>query len=207
MPIKPEMTTKRTSNHTVVVLVCAGLVSGMAGLTYASVPLYKLFCQVTGYGGTTQVADDVLGPMSEKTITVRFDANIANNFGWKFAPKQRSITLHLGEKKTAYYTAHNPSSKTTWGTSTFNVSPQIAGQYFNKIECFCFTEQKLKAGESVEMPVVFFVDPDILNEPLLKDNNTITLSYTFFPTDAPEKPVAAVTEEKMDSETETKNKL
>ncbi len=168
------------------------MVSGMAGLTYASVPLYRLFCQVTGYGGTTQVAEDVLGPVSDQSITVRFDANIAKNMDWKFSPVQRTITMRLGEKKTIYYKAKNLTDKTSWSTATFNVSPQIAGQYFNKIECFCFTEQKLEPGESKEMPVVFFVDPDILNEPLLQDQNTITLSYTLFPTENPEEPVAAV---------------
>ena len=162
------------------VYLCAGLATGMLGMSFAAVPLYDLFCKVTGYAGTTQRADDVTGTVLDRTITVRFDSNIQNELDWEFAPKQRSIDLKIGEKKQAFYVATNTGRDTSWGTATFNVSPGAAGVYFNKIECFCFTEQELKAGQTVEMPVVFFVDPEIVNDPLMKDVNTITLSYTFF---------------------------
>ncbi|MEP1206638.1 MAG: cytochrome c oxidase assembly protein [Rhizobiaceae bacterium] len=173
-PIKPAGNNKR------VVTICLGVTFGMLGMAYAAVPLYEIFCQVTGYAGTTQRAADTTGTVLEKTIKVRFDANIANDLEWDFAPKQREMTLKLGEKKIAYYKATNTGKTESYGTATFNVSPGAAGVYFNKIDCFCFTEQKLKAGEQVDMPVVFFVDPDIVNDPLLKDATTITLSYTFF---------------------------
>lgn len=164
-----------------VVLICGGLTLGMLGMSYAAVPLYKIFCQVTGYAGTTQRADDTTGTILDRQITVRFDANVSMSLGWEFKPEVRAIKLKIGEKGTANYLAKNLSSETSFGTATFNVSPQQAGAYFNKIECFCFTEQKLKSGESQVMPVIFFVDPDIVNDPLLKNVKTITLSYTFYP--------------------------
>ena len=172
---------KPAGNNARVVTICLGVTFGMLGMAYAAVPLYEIFCQVTGYAGTTQRAEDSTGEVLEKTINVRFDSNISNELDWEFAPKQREVTLKLGEKATAFYTAKNVGKFDSFGTATFNVSPGAAGVYFNKIDCFCFTEQKLAAGESVDMPVLFFVDPDIVNDPLLKDATTITLSYTFFP--------------------------
>ena len=172
-----------------VVYLCAGLTLGMLGMSYAAVPLYDLFCRVTGYGGTTQVADETSGEVLNKTITVRFDANVSNNLDWSFKPNQRSLTLKIGEKKQVFYTARNTGGDLSHGTASFNVTPQAAGAYFNKIECFCFTEQALKPDESIEMPVVFFVDPEIVNDPLLKDAPTITLSYTFFPDEDAEERV------------------
>lgn len=163
-----------------VALMCLGFVGGMLGLSYASVPLYRIFCQVTGYGGTTQKAEDFTGKISDKTITVSFDSNISQDLDWSFKPKVRSVKLRLGEKVTAIYLAKNTGSAISTGEASFNVSPQAAGQYFNKIECFCFTEQTLKPGEMVEMPVLFFVDPDIENDPLLKNAEIITLSYSFY---------------------------
>ncbi len=160
--------------------VCLSIAFGMLGMAYAAVPLYKLFCQITGYGGTTQRADATTGVVLDRQITVRFDANISSSLDWEFAPKQRAITLKIGEKAQAFYTVKNLGNTTSFGTATFNVSPQSAGAYFSKIECFCFTEQKLKPGETAEMPVMFFVDPEIMNDPLLKDTSTITLSYTFY---------------------------
>ena len=164
----------------VTAFVCLGVTFGMLGMAYAAVPLYKIFCQVTGYAGTTQRADSTTGVVLERSITVRFDANISSGLDWEFSPKQRSMTLKIGEKAQAFYVAKNLGGSASFGTATFNVSPQSAGAYFNKIDCFCFTEQKLKAGETADMPVVFFVDPEIVNDPLMKDTRTITLSYTFF---------------------------
>ena len=191
----------KPANHKTVVLVCAGVTFGMLGLSYAAVPLYKIFCQVTGYAGTTQRADDTTGTVLDKQITVRFDANISSDLDWDFKPKQRAVTLKIGEKGQASYIAKNLGSAASFGTASFNVSPQQAGAYFNKIECFCFTEQELAAGQSVDMPVIFFVDPDIVNDPLLKNTSTITLSYTFFPD---EEAQAKVTQ-KLDSEKSNSN--
>ncbi|MDD9910681.1 MAG: cytochrome c oxidase assembly protein [Ahrensia sp.] len=181
------MTTRADSSaHLKVAAICAGVTFGMLGMAYAAVPLYQWFCQVTGYAGTTQRAEAPTGTVLDKTITIRFDANTSNELNWDFAPKERAVTLKIGEKGQTAYTASNISSDRSFGTATFNVTPGIAGAYFNKIECFCFTEQELAAGQSVDMPVIFFVDPDIVNDPLLKGTNTITLSYTFFPDDEAE---------------------
>lgn len=162
------------------VLACSGLALGMLGMSYAAVPLYDWFCRVTGYGGTTQRVANTSGTVLDRTITVRFDANTDRNLDWIFEPKQRAVTVKVGQKSTIEYFAQNTSSIRSQGTASFNVSPGVAGQYFNKIQCFCFTEQQLAAGESIDMPVLFFIDPEIVNDPLLKDLPTITLSYTFF---------------------------
>jgi cytochrome c oxidase assembly protein subunit 11 len=177
---QPSIGERKFRINATVALMCLGFVGGMLGLSYASVPLYRIFCQVTGYGGTTQKADDYTGRVSEKTITVSFDSNISQDLNWSFKPKVRSIELHFGEKVTAIFLAKNVGSEVSIGEASFNVSPQSAGQYFNKIECFCFTEQTLKPGEMVEMPVLFFIDPDIEYDPLLKNAKIITLSYSFF---------------------------
>lgn len=174
-------TSKSSANHTRVLILCLSMTFGMLGMAYAAVPLYAWFCQVTGYAGTTQRAEVASDVVLEKTIKVRFDSNISSDLDWHFAPKQREIELKIGEKSQAVYVARNLGSETSFGTATFNVSPGIAGAYFNKLDCFCFTEQQLEPGQQVDMPVVFFVDPDIVNDPLLKDTGTITLSYTFFP--------------------------
>ncbi|MEE2689282.1 MAG: cytochrome c oxidase assembly protein [Pseudomonadota bacterium] len=155
---------------------------GMVGLSYAAVPLYDLFCRVTGYGGTTQVAIEHSAVVSERPIKVRFDAMVTN-INWAFQPAQREIELKVGENALAFYQATNRSSQTLTGTATFNVTPLKAGAYFSKVECFCFTEQTLAPGETIEMPVSFFVDPEIDKDPNLKDVKTITLSYTFYPTE------------------------
>ena len=147
------------------------------------------FGQVTGYGGTTQRADSATGVVLDKDITVRFDANTGEGMGWEFKPVQRHVTMKIGETTQISYRAKNISRSPSTGTATFNVTPQAAGAYFNKLECFCFTEQTLQPGEEVDMPVLFFVDPDIVDAPELRDITTITLSYTFFPVDDP-KPVA-----------------
>jgi len=173
--------TKILDKNTRLAVTCAGVVVFMLGMSYAAVPLYQIFCQVTGYGGTTQAAEAAPDVVLSETMTVRFDANTSRDMGWQFKPVQHEIKLKIGENKLAFYEAINPSKTETTGTATFNVTPQQAGAYFNKIECFCFTEQSLKPGERVEMPVSFFIDTDIVKDPELKSVRTITLSYTFFP--------------------------
>ncbi len=161
-------------------VVLTGIVAGMIGLSFASVPLYRLFCQVTGYGGTTQVAEAAPGTAAERVIKVRFNADTAPGLPWTFKPVQREIALKVGESGLAYYRARNLAEVAVTGTSTFNVTPLKAGQYFSKVQCFCFTEQRLEAGQELDMAVSFFVDPEILSDRNLDDVKTITLSYTFF---------------------------
>ncbi len=165
----------------VTAITAAGIVAGMIGLSYASVPLYELFCRVTGYGGTTQTADAAPAEIGERRIKVRFNADTANGMPWRFQPEQRQVEVRVGESALAFYIAHNPTDRDIKGTATYNVTPLKAGIYFNKIDCFCFTEQVLTAGQSIDMPVSFFVDPAISEDPNLDDVKTITLSYTFFP--------------------------
>lgn len=174
-----------------VAFACAGMFVSMVGAAYAAVPLYELFCRVTGFGGTTQVADSASDVVIDRKITVRFDGNVNHALPWHFKPAQRSLTLKMGETAQLAYVATNDSEETTVGTSTFNVWPPTAGAYFNKLDCFCFTEQELVPGQSVEMPVVFFVDPEMDKDPELKHVREITLSYTFFPVEEPDQPVAA----------------
>lgn len=178
-------------NNARIVVICLSIVAGMAGMAYAAVPLYDLFCRVTGYGGTTQTAENSYGiKVIDRDVTVRFDANISNELDWEFKPLQRDVTLKLGEQAQISYLATNTSNVPLTGTATFNVTPQSAGAYFNKIACFCFTETTLQPGESLEMPVVFFVDPEMIDYKETSEIKTITLSYTFFPKEPTEKPVA-----------------
>ena len=164
-----------------VAFVTAGVAVGMVGLSFASVPLYRLFCQVTGFGGTTQRAEHAPDAVGDRIITVRFNADVAgSNLPWTFAPVQREVKVRVGEERLIHYHAVNRGSEPVIGTATFNVTPAKAGIYFQKIACFCFAEQRLDAGESVDMPVSFFVDPEIAKDPNTRDLNTITLSYTFF---------------------------
>ena len=164
--------------------------ASMIGVTYASVPLYQLFCQITGYGGTTQKAESAPSSVLDRMITVRFDANVSSGLPWEFQPKQREVTIRLGETVDVAYVAKNIFNVPTRGKASFNVTPELAGAYFNKLQCFCFTDTTLKPGETLDMPVQFFVDPEIINEVDLKDIKTITLSYTFFPS-TDETPVAS----------------
>ncbi len=157
------------------------LITGMGVLSYASVPLYKLFCQVTGYGGTTQKAVTAPSQTLERKLKIRFDANTKPTLDWDFQPVQTSMNILVGQNALAFYKAKNTGKNPIVGTATFNVTPEKAGLYFNKIDCFCFTEQLLNSKEEIEMPVSFFIDPDIVNDPNLDDVTTITLSYTFFP--------------------------
>lgn len=171
---------RRGSNRGVV-LVCLTALLTMGALTWAAVPLYRLFCQVTGFGGTPMRADQVPGKVVDHTITVRFDANVTRGMPWSFQPAQRTLDVKLGESALAFYKAENTSDVPVKGTATFNVSPDGAGAYFSKIECFCFTEQTLAPGESIDMPVSFFVDPSILEDRDARVIREITLSYTFYP--------------------------
>jgi len=180
-------------------LLLTGIVAGMVGLSFAAVPLYRLFCQVTGYGGTTQVADAVPATVSERTITVRFNADVDPQLPWSFAPEQRAVTVKVGEPGLAFYRARNRSEQTTVGAATFNVTPLKAGQYFNKVQCFCFDEQALDPGQEAEMGVSFFVDPAILEDRNLDEVKTITLSYTFFRAPDDRAPDAASREEDRDA--------
>jgi cytochrome c oxidase assembly protein subunit 11 len=161
------------------VAALAMLLVAMGGLVYASVPLYRLFCQVTGFGGTTRIAE-APAQAGERIVTVRFNADVNRDLPWTFRPAQREIRVRVGEEALVFYVARNDTEAAITGTSTFNVTPPKAGLYFNKIECFCFTEQRLLPGQSVDMAVSFFVDPEIVDDPDRDDLKTITLSYTFF---------------------------
>ena len=165
--------------------IAALIVAAMVGLAFASVPLYRLFCQVTGFAGTTQRAEaaDLPAHATGKIISVRFDANHNSALPWTFEPERHVDRVAVGARKMAFYRAKNLSDKPVTGTATFNVTPAQAGQYFTKIQCFCFTEQTLQPGEDVRMPVVYFVDPAILDDPDANTISEITLSYTFYPVD------------------------
>jgi len=184
---------KNARANRVVVIACVSAVVAMTGMAYAAVPLYNLFCRVTGYAGTTQVAVNSEGiRIIDRDVKIRFDANIAKGFNWEFAPVERDVTIKLGETREIAYRAKNLSDRPMTGTATFNVTPQSAGAYFNKIECFCFTETTLQPGEELIMPVVFFVDPDMADTQETANIHTITLSYTFFEQEAEEKPLAVL---------------
>jgi cytochrome c oxidase assembly protein subunit 11 len=172
-----------------VAAACGAFVAAMVGAAYAAVPFYTWFCRTTGFGGTPVVAH--AGPVQvlDRKVTVRFDANVASGLPWKFAPEQVSIDVRIGEVVTIYYRAENDSSRETVGQATYNVTPSTVGGYFAKINCFCFTEQRLKPHERRDMPVVFYVDPALVGDAEQDDLNTITLSYTMYPVQQPAKPV------------------
>lgn len=173
-------------------VMCTVFVAGMVGMSFAAVPLYRIFCQVTGFAGTTQRASDAPDGILDRKITIRFDGNVGNGLGWSFRPLERQVTLRVGEVGEVAYTAENRTETASVGSATFNVTPNAAGAYFNKLACFCFTEQALDAGQSLDMPVQFFVDPAIADDPDLDYVTTITLSYTFYPVAEPQgKPLAA----------------
>jgi cytochrome c oxidase assembly protein subunit 11 len=183
------MTTPARSNGRLALwlLSVAGL---MATLSFLAVPFYSWFCQVTGYGGTTNRAAAASGEILDQMITIRFDANVDPGLAWEFRPKLTEMTLRIGETGIAYYEAFNPTDRTIAGTASYNVAPDLAGYYFDKIQCFCFTEQVLKPGERVEMPVTFFVDPALVTDSDAARIRTITLSYTFYQTPLPESQAA-----------------
>lgn len=177
----------REKSNLRVAIMAGGVAMGMVGVAYAAVPLYQIFCQITGFGGTTQRADASPETVLDQKITVTFDANVNSSLSWNFVPSQHSQTIRIGEQTLAFYKAENTGRRPVTGAATFNVTPVGAGVYFSKIECFCFTEQTLQPGQSIDMPVSYFVDPDIVNDPDMKSVKTITLSYTFYAVD--EEPV------------------
>ncbi len=167
----------------------AGLCAfAMLALGYASVPLYRLFCNVTGYGGTTMRATEATGAVVGKTMEVRFDANHSSSLPWSFKAEAVTQTVTIGARNIAFFTATNLSDKPVTGTATYNVTPTQSGAHFAKIQCFCFNKQTLAPGQTMRMPVIFFVQPAILDDPLAKDVKAITLSYTFYPVDEAAKP-------------------
>jgi cytochrome c oxidase assembly protein subunit 11 len=177
-------------NHRIVAAALGVFVLSMIGAAYAAVPLYDMFCRLTGFGGTPLVATAAPQRVLDRTIKVRFDGNVSAGLDWRFRPVQREIEVKVGETALAFFRAKNMSSKAQWGMATYNVTPDITGAYFNKMHCFCFDKQQLQAGEEVDMPVQFFIDPSIADEASLNGIDTITLSYTFF---AAEPPVVAGT--------------
>ena len=200
MPAMPQQKTssRKTSlgglgSDALVAAICGFVVVLMVGASYAAVPLYNWFCRATGFNGTTQVATSapVSAPLARK-IAVRFDANVAPGLPWKFEPEQTEIEIKIGEVVTVFYTVTNQSARTTTGQAAYNVAPLTVGAYFQKINCFCFTEQTMAAGEKRQMPVVFYVDPALVADSDNDGLNTITLSYTFYPVREPAaKPLAA----------------
>jgi cytochrome c oxidase assembly protein subunit 11 len=168
----------------------AGVAAMMLGLSFAAVPFYDWFCRVTGFGGTTSVAVAPSDVILDKTVIVRFDASLDSKMPWTFKPMQTQMTVRIGETGLAFYEAHNPTDRPVAGTASYNVTPDQSGGYFTKIECFCFTEQVLQPGESITMPVTFFVDPSIEDNVEAREIKEITLSYTFYETPLPEQQAA-----------------
>ena len=180
MKIKPKPNNKRT------IVPLVGMVFLMGLLSFASVPMYDWFCRVTGYGGTPNTAETNNSKVLENTIKVRFDASLERNMPWNFEPLQYELEINVGDSGIAFYEAFNPTDRPVAGQASFNVVPFSAGQYFTKVECFCFVEQVLQPGEKVTMPVSFYIDPEIVNDREAKFVNSVTLSYTFYEIDLPE---------------------
>jgi cytochrome c oxidase assembly protein subunit 11 len=195
----PPAGRRRASNRDAMVgAACGAVVVLMVGASYAAVPFYNWFCRATGFNGTTQVATAApsSAPLTRR-IAVRFDSNVAGGLPWKFQPEKTEIEVAIGQVVTVYYTVTNQSARTTAGQAAYNVAPLTVGAYFQKINCFCFTEQTMAPGETREMPVVFYVDPAVASDHENDGLNSITLSYTFYPVrDAAPKPVAASEPEK-----------
>ena len=171
-PIRPDLRKKA--------MPLVGVVLGMAGLAWAAVPLYDMFCRVTGFGGTTQVSAEGSDRILDRTVTVRFTASTVRGMPWEFKPVTKPVNIHIGETALAFYEAYNPTDRVIAGSASYNVSPFSVGGYFTKIDCFCFTEQVLQPGERVTMPVTFYVDPEIVDDAETDKVHTITLSYTFY---------------------------
>ena len=182
--------TRSASRDAMVAGACGVFVAVMVAMAYAAVPFYNWFCRATGFAGTPQVASAGPGRTLERKVRIRFDANVTGGLPWRFEPERSSIEARIGEVVTVMFTAVNESARDTAGQASFNVSPSTVGAYFTKINCFCFTEQRLKAGERRDMPVVFFVDPALIDDPEQADLNAITLSYSMYPVRQPDKPVA-----------------
>ncbi len=179
-----------SNTKTLVILSAVGV--AMLGLGFASDPLYDTFCKVTGYGGTPKIADDNLSEIIDRTVKVEFDSNVAQDLPWKFKPDQRSIDVNLGQSGLAYYTVKNEGDEPVTGVANFNVMPIKAAPFFIKTDCFCFEEQTIQPGEELSLPVIFFVDPQMDEDKRLNDVKTITLSYTFFLTEAGTMPAQNV---------------
>jgi cytochrome c oxidase assembly protein subunit 11 len=191
-PDRHSASRKTTRRDAIVAASCGATVALMVGAAYAAVPFYNWFCRATGYGGTPQIATSQPSETLGRKITVRFDANVTPGLPWKFEPEQTAIDVRIGQVVTVFYTATNLTARETYAQASYNVTPLAVGSYFQKINCFCFTEQRLGPGEKREMPVVFYVDPSIVKDAEQDDLNTITLSYTFYPVREPTKPVADV---------------
>jgi cytochrome c oxidase assembly protein subunit 11 len=181
---------RRSARDAAVAFACGGFVAVMVGVSYAAVPLYSWFCRTTGFGGTTQVAKTAPDRVSGRVITVRFDSNVAPGLPWSFEPERRTIDVRLGDVVTVYYAVRNESARVTTGQAGYNVTPPTVGAYFEKINCFCFTQQTLQPGEKRDMAVVFYVDAKLAKDAEQNGLNNITLSYTFFPVRVSERPVA-----------------
>ena len=181
---------QRSRRDVAVAFACGAFVAVMVGVSFAAVPLYSWFCRTTGFGGTTQVAKTAPTQISGRTITVRFDSNVAPGLPWSFEPERRTVDVRLGEVVTVYYAVRNESARVTRGQAGYNVTPPRTGAYFEKINCFCFTEQTLQPGEKRDMAVVFYVDPKLAGDAEEDTVSNITLSYTFFLARVPERPVA-----------------
>lgn len=190
-PVMDQAPAARNRSHRKVAFAVTGVALFMTGMSFAAVPLYDLFCRATGYGGTPKIAVSSSGERGERDLLVRLDANVAPGLPWKFEAEAPQVTLRTGETATVFYKIRNTSQTETVGTAAYNVAPDQAGAWFNKIACFCFTEQKLGPGESMDMPVVFFLDPALEKDETMKNVSSITLSYTFFPVKAPARMGAA----------------
>jgi cytochrome c oxidase assembly protein subunit 11 len=186
-----EQQSKPARRDMAVALWCAVVVFAMVGASYAAVPLYRLFCQTTGFAGTPLRAKQASNKVVDKIVTIRFDANVAPGLPWKFEPVQSTVDVKIGENTLVFYRATNLSDQRITGSATFNVMPDTTGAYFNKIQCFCFTEQTLNPHESVEMPVSFYLDPAMLKDRDTQDTRDITLSYTFYAVPPKERPGVA----------------
>jgi cytochrome c oxidase assembly protein subunit 11 len=195
MTQKTDRTDNARRRSTMTAVVLFGVVGGMVGLAFASVPLYQLFCQVTGFGGTPRIAagETDTAPVSTREVTVSFDSNTDPDLPWQFKPAQRKMTVKIGESNLAHFTAENLSDKPITGQATFNITPFKAAQYFVKTACFCFDEQTLQPGQHVDMPVSFYVDPEIENDINAREVTDITLSYTFFRAEDDAEPDAGIT--------------
>ncbi len=186
----PRQNRKAKRRDLAVAFLCGGFVAVMVGVSFAAVPLYSWFCRTTGFGGTTQVAKAAPTEQFSRTIRVRFDSNVAAGLPWLFEPERHTVDVHLGQVVTVYYKVTNRSARVTSGQAGYNVSPPTVGIYFEKINCFCFTEQTLQPGETRDMAVVFYVDPKLAKDAEQDQLSTITLSYTFYPARTPEPPAA-----------------
>ncbi|HVZ14676.1 MAG TPA: cytochrome c oxidase assembly protein [Bauldia sp.] len=187
-PVRPP---QRRINFGVTAAVCVVFAAGMVGASFAAVPLYRIFCSVTGYNGTVRRAEAAPTRILDKTMTVRFDANVSGGLGWDFAPDVREVKVKIGEVKTVSFHAENLMSTTSTASAAFNVSPDTAGGYFNKLACFCFTQQTLPPHTPTELPVTFFIDPSVVNDVDMSNIDTVTLSYTFYPAAPPAQANAA----------------